>query len=474
MSRKKLLINNIIAFGGINLLNKLFPLLLLPLLTRIITDPSIFGAYDVYLIIVSFGASIANLGLYDIVFRGYFETESIIKRKLIISTGFNIILIFSILLSILSIVFSNFLQSFFPEGTNSKLILLCSIGILVTAINNFVLIGPRIVNNKIQIGLFSIGRNLIYYVLVFVFIYMELTWEILIYPELIALFVLTVLFYFLYKKEFVFFKFSKKIALDLLKLALPLMPIFIIYWVFKTYSRITISQELGIEQLGIYSVGARFAAIGQFLQVSFSSGWAFFTYSTMKDIDQKDLKMKILEVISIISFLLFSISIVVDKLFLSQIIGIEYIEGISVFSYLFFCPILLMLYQIVSNQFTIAGRTYFNLIVLLMGLSSILLSMRFLTKNYGIEGSAFSLVCTYFLILSLSILIGRITKIFPVRIKYFVAIFVIFLLTLCKFMHVEYLFIYSGFSILILFALYKKEYIYVVGEIYKLLFLKNK
>jgi len=282
------------------------------------------------------------------------------------------------------------------------------------------------------------------------------------------------LFYFLYKKEFVFFKFSKKIALDLLKLALPLMPIFIIYWVFKTYSRITISQELGIEQLGIYSVGARFAAIGQFLQVSFSSGWAFFTYSTMKDIDQKDLKMKILEVISIISFLLFSISIVVDKLFLSQIIGIEYIEGISVFSYLFFCPILLMLYQIVSNQFTIAGRTYFNLIVLLMGLSSILLSMRFLTKNYGIEGSAFSLVCTYFLILSLSILIGRITKIFPVRIKYFVAIFVIFLLTLCKFMHVEYLFIYSGFSILILFALYKKEYIYVVGEIYKLLFLKNK
>ena len=59
---------------------------------------------------------------------------------------------------------------------------------------------------------------------------------------------------------------------------MPLIPTFIIYWIFQSFDRIMITQILDSAQTGIYSVGARVASISQILYIAFATGWQYFAF----------------------------------------------------------------------------------------------------------------------------------------------------------------------------------------------------
>lgn len=69
LSRTKLFLENFFAYGFITVLNKIIPILLLQVITRMITDPSDFGVYNMYNLIIGFGTPLAMLGMYDAMFR---------------------------------------------------------------------------------------------------------------------------------------------------------------------------------------------------------------------------------------------------------------------------------------------------------------------------------------------------------------------------------------------------------------------
>ena len=51
--------------------------------------------------------------------------------------------------------------------------------------------------------------------------------------------------------------FDKKILAQLLVIAIPLLPNFLIYWVFNSCDKVMITNMIGIGEAGIYSVGAK-------------------------------------------------------------------------------------------------------------------------------------------------------------------------------------------------------------------------
>ena len=126
-------------------------------------------------------------------------------------------------------------------------------------------------------------------------------------------------------------KFSIGTAKGLLKLGLPMAPLFIIYWVFDSMDKIMITQMMGLKDVGIYSAGAKLAGISHIISYAFAGGWQYFAFSTMKDSDQVKLNSKVVEYLGALSFLGFFIATIFDDWFFGIYFSGDYVNGSSVF-----------------------------------------------------------------------------------------------------------------------------------------------
>lgn len=210
-------------------------------------------------------------------------------------------------------------------------------------------------------------------------------------------FISVIIFGYLNRKDFNFKFYDKKIAKELFKIGLPLVPTFLIYWIFKSMDRIMINKMLGASELGIYSVGSKVASVSQLIYTAFAGGWSYFAFSTMRDKDQVDLNSKVFEYLGIISFLAF----IVAQPFIKPVFNLffkgDYQKGEVVFSYLFLSPLILMLFQVIANQVIVIKKSYLSTIALLLGaILNIILNFIFI-KKYGIKGAALSTLLSYVL-----------------------------------------------------------------------------
>ncbi|HOM98491.1 MAG TPA: hypothetical protein PLY41_09355, partial [Acetomicrobium sp.] len=61
-SRARLFLENFFVYGMVGVLGKAIPFVMLPLITRLINDPAVFGKFDLYHLIISFGSPLVILG----------------------------------------------------------------------------------------------------------------------------------------------------------------------------------------------------------------------------------------------------------------------------------------------------------------------------------------------------------------------------------------------------------------------------
>ena len=114
MKKLKLFLENFLFYGGISMLQKALPFVTLPIITKLLPDSKNYGISDMFNLIISFGSAIAILGMYDAIFREYFEKkEDVEYKKTVTSTGLGIVLISSLIIS--SIVFLYSTSSFFSK-----------------------------------------------------------------------------------------------------------------------------------------------------------------------------------------------------------------------------------------------------------------------------------------------------------------------------------------------------------------------
>ena len=174
-----------------------------------------------------------------------------------------------------------------------------------------------------------------------------------------------------------------------------MIPTFIIYWIFQSFDRIMITQILDSAQTGIYSVGARVASISQILYIAFATGWQYFAFSTMHDSDQVKLTSKIFQYTLVISLLVFIVFAPFSKLIFAIIFKGDYVFGYLVFPYLLVSPLLLISFQVITNQFLVIKKTLPATFILSGGaIVNILLNFILISKM-GIEGAAISTFLGY-------------------------------------------------------------------------------
>ena len=387
--RKHLLIENFFAYGAINALDKIVPVIMLPIVTRLITDSADYGKFEMFNTIVSFGSSFAVLGVYDAMFREYFERDEMEYKNIVTSTAVRIVFISAIIFSCVLFLGCRGLSDLFlgsPE--NWHIVVMASIGVFLAS-NRAIISAPTRMKNQRKVYVFSgLSYSLFYYLTAIVLIKQGFNYYGLIVGNITASLYLLLFFYVLNRRDFIFSLFNKNVAKELLKIGIPLVPCFVIYWAFNSMDRIMIAHMLGMQEVGIYSIGAKVASVSTFIYAAFAGGWQYFAFSTMKDKDQVAMTSKIFEYLGVLSFVALSFTMLIAPYVFDFFFSGDYAKGIVVFPYLFLSPLILMLFQTAGNQLLVVKKSYLSTGCLLAGLCGNLILNYLLIPTYGIKGAA--------------------------------------------------------------------------------------
>ena len=416
MSRAKLFLENFFAYGFINILNKIVPLILLPVVTRLLPDTSAFGIFDMYNVIVGFATPLAILGLYDAMFREFFEKDDQQYKYNVTATAERIVFLSSVTITLILMLFSKQFSAMFFSSDNYKDIVVYSGVALIFSANVSIIQAPTRMLNKRRIYVISgLLQSLGYYMFAILLIKLGFSYYGLIYANILTTVALLMFFWFQNKKFFLDGTFDKNIAKELFKIGLPLVPTFLIYWIYNSTDRIMITNMLGTAQLGIYSIGARVAQISQLIYMAFAGGWQYFVFSTMKDDDHTELVSRIFEYLGIVSFLSFLIITPFSKLIFSLLFKGDYIGGASVFPYLFFSPLLLMLFQTVAGgNFQVIKKTYLSPLCLASGAGTNVLLNYILIPRLGIIGASIATLIGYAISVVVAVIVTQKMRLFRI------------------------------------------------------------
>ena len=423
MSKFKLFMENFLVYGLGSVISKVIPLIMLPIIIRLMPDPAFYGLFDLSNTITSFGTAIAILGMYDAMFRYFFEKDDEEYQKDICSTAFIFTLGTSIAIFLLMILFEREIAVWvFSDEQYGLLVYLTAIATLLGATNGIISAPTRMQNKR---KVFLVTNTLSPIIGYAVSIPLLLAGHYLVALPLagiVSSFILEGAFAYMNRHFFSFNRFHSEYLRNMLKLAVPLAPTFLVYWVFNSADRLMISNMLGVQANGIYSIGSKLGMASQFIYQAFAGGWQYFAFSTMKEENQVESNSKVFEYLGLVSFISCMFICAISKEFYELVFTGEYVAGYIVSPYLFLAPLLLMLYQVIANQFLVVKKTWPGTVVLALGALSNIGFNYWLIPILGVEGAGLATLLGYILTVLLASLVLMRMKLLIVTGKFLLAV----------------------------------------------------
>ena len=396
MKKIKLFLENFIVYGFGGIINKIVPLIMVPIVTRLMTDSSYYGISDMSNTIVSFASAIALMGMYDAMYRMFFENEKEEYKKSICSTSFIFSIFTSLIIFFLLLIFKNKLSAlFFGDSKYNYLIYITAIATLIGATNSIVSAPTRMQNKRKVFLIMNMFTPIVSYSISIPLLLKGQYVIALPLAGMISAILNELIFFILNRKYFSFQSININYLKSLLKIGIPLMPNFLIYWIFNSSDKLMITNMLGTAATGIYSVGSKLGHASQLIYTAFAGGWQFFAFSTMKEKKQVESNSRIFEYLGIISFVCTMFVFALAKPIYELLFMGEYVSGFIVSPYLFLAPLLQMLFQIEANQFLIVKKTWPNVFILSSGAIANIVLNTILIPKIGIEGAAIASLIGY-------------------------------------------------------------------------------
>lgn len=396
MNKFKLFIENFLVYGLGGIISKLIPLIMVPIVTRLMPNTEYYGISDLSNTVVQFGSAIAVIGMYDAMYRMFFEKEDEEYKKNICSTALLFTMITSLIVFAIMLIARNFIaQHFFGNSKYAYVVYLSAMAVLVSATNSIISAPTRMQNKR---KIFLVTNTVSPLLSYSISIPMLLAGHYVIALPLAAVVsgvTMEITFGILNHGWFNFRRFDKKLLRQLLIIAIPLFPNFLIYWLFNSCDKVMITNILGIGAAGIYSVGSKLGHCSQLIYTAFAGGWQYFAFSTMKDDNQVKSNSMIFEYLGVISFVATAFICAWSYLIFNILFTDKYLTGYVVAPYLFLAPLLQMLFQVACNQFLVIKKTWPNMLILSSGVVINIVINYFLIPVLGIEGAAIATLLGY-------------------------------------------------------------------------------
>lgn len=395
-SKAKLFIENILIYGLGGIISKVIPLIMVPIITRLMPNTSYYGLSDLANTVVSFGSSFAVMGMYDAMYRMFFEKEEKAYKKKVCSTAFTFTLFTSGVVFLLMVFFKDIIAHYFLGSRKYAFLIYISAMATLIGATNSIIAAPTRMQNKRKIFLVT---NTVSPLLSYcISIPMLLNGHYIIalpLAGLITSITLEISFGILNYSWFRIKDFDFDLLKQLLVIAVPLLPNFLIYWIFNSCDKVMITNVLGISSAGIYSASSKLGHCSQLIYTAFAGGWQFFAFSTMKENDQVESNSKIFEYLGIISFTATAFVCAWSYMIFKIVFTQEYMSGFISAPYLFMAPLLQMLFQVSCNQFLVIKKTWPNMLILSAGAVVNVILNFYLIPIVGIEGASVATLFGY-------------------------------------------------------------------------------
>ena len=422
MNKLKLFIENFIVYGLGGIINKLIPLIMIPIITRLMPDKTYFGISDMANTIVSFGTAIAVMGMYDAMYRMFFEKDEQEYKKKVCSTTLLFVLFSSLVVSILMIIFKNVLsRRFLGSQDYSFIVYLVALNVFVEGVNTVIASPTRMQNHRRTYLATNIVGPLISYTMSAVLLFRG--YYLIAMP--LGLVVSSVIIHLTYlcinRKWFSLKLFDMAHLRTLLPIGIPMAVNVLTYWVFNSCDRLMITNLINVGESGVYAIGSKLGHASQLVYTAFAAGWQYFAFSTMKEDKQVESNSAIFEYLGAISFAVTMFVCAFSYDIFRILFPGEYLPGYIVAPYLFLAPLLLMLFQVIANQFLVIKKTWPNMLILIIGAVSNVGFNYILIPIMGIEGAAVGTLIGYLVSLSIAAIVLIRMKLLRISARFYVS-----------------------------------------------------
>lgn len=396
MNKLKLFLENFFVYGLGGIISKIISLIMVPVVARIMPNSDYYGISDLSNTVVQFGSAIAIMGMYDAMYRMFFEKDEDEYKKRVCSTVLVFTFATSVIVFIIMLLLRNVIaQVFFSDRQYAYVVYLSAMATLVGATNSIVSAPTRMQNKR---KVFLITNTISPLLSYSISIPMLLAGHYVIALPLVAVIsglLMEIAFGVMNRKWFNPKLFDWKLIKQLLVIAIPILPNFLIYWVFNSCDKLMITNMIGIGAAGIYSVGSKLGHASQLIHTAFGGGWLYFAFSTMKDDNQVESNSRIFEYLGVISFVATGFICAWSYGIYQLLFEEEYLSGYIIAPYLFLAPLLQMLFQVAGNQFLVVKKTWPNMLILFSGAVVNIIINCFLIPLLGIEGAAIATLMGY-------------------------------------------------------------------------------
>ena len=396
MNRARLLVKNFFIYGFGGVISKAIPLIMVPIITRLMPNSFYYGMSDLSNTIISLFSALAVMGMYDAMYRMFFEKKDEEYKKDICSSAFVFTLITSVFVALIMLALQRPISRlFYSDSSYGNLVMLCAMSVLIGSTNSIISAPTRMQNRGATYLVTNALSPIIAYSLAIPLLINGHYLFALPLASVVSALSMEIIFYILNRKWFSFKRINWKYVKSMLIIALPLLPNFIIYWVFNSSDRVMISNLIGTDASGVYAVAGKIGQISQLIYIAFAGGWQFFAFSIMRDKDNVKVISRVFEILAMVSLVTTLLGTSICKLGVEILFEEEYWPCYLCIPYLYLAPLLLMLFQIGSNQFLVIKKTWPNLLILGGGaIINVVLNL-VLIPRIGIEGASIATFVGY-------------------------------------------------------------------------------
>jgi O-antigen/teichoic acid export membrane protein len=200
---------------------------------------------------------------------------------------------------------------------------------------------------------------------------------------------------------------------DMLKFSVPLMPALFAVWVIDFSDRYFLMRMSTLEQVGIYSVGARISSMIILFSTSFQMAWGPYALSIQHEADAKNRYSR-----GLFLFLCAALTAATAiTVFAGPILAIltrpEYYEAEKVIGFLTLGTVAYGAYLIVNIGLLISKKTILTSVAISIGAALNIILNFLLIPRFGMMGAAFATLAAY--LVALALLYGFAQKYYPIE-----------------------------------------------------------
>lgn len=469
-SRLRLFIENILVYGVGSAMNMIVPFIMLPIVTRLLPGTEYFGINDSVVIFVSFGSAIITMGMYDSMYRFYFDKEDDSYKRKVCSAALFVILITGLVaVSLIAIFRSKLSLLVFSNQNYENLIIIAASSMWLASLTSIVSAPTRMQNKRLAYILIQVITSVISYGISIPLILNGDYVYALPIAALISYIITFIIYFVINNKSFLIKIPEKKLLSGMLRFGIPLMPVVLFFWIISSLGRIILTNYWGIEYTGIYAAAGKIAMISQLIYSAFTNGWQYFAFSTMKDNDFIVLISKIFEyLLGIIAFATILLILILKPVY-NIILPEIYQAGITVVPILFVAPLILMLRQTIGMHFQVKKKSLYGTLTIGFGALIALILYLLLIPKYGMIGVAVASVSGYLASLLLTIVILKKMKLLtlrrrtPISSALLITVLLLFMFEVSVLIQITV----SIVSLIVIFYIYKNELVSVLKNIFK-------